>query len=60
MYGVAVADLGIAPSEVRKMTPHEIMAVVEAKTRHNKQNGLGEADLDELYNDYLEARGECD
>ena len=42
------------------MTPHEIMAVVEAKTRHNKQNGLGEADLDELYNDYLEARGECD
>jgi len=58
MYGVAVADLGIAPSEVRAMTPHEIMAVVDAKTRHNKVVS-NEADLEELYQDYLEARDGC-
>ena len=42
------------------MTPHEIMAVVEAKTRHTKGDKLSQSDMDELYQDYLEARDGCD
>jgi hypothetical protein len=36
MYGIAVADLGLSPSEVRQMTIGEICAIVYAKTRHQR------------------------
>lgn len=41
------------------MTPHEIMAVVSVKARNSEQAGLGESDMAELYDELMEARGEC-
>ena len=37
MYGIAVADLNLAPSEVRQMTPSEVYCILWAKTRHDKR-----------------------
>lgn len=45
LYGVAVGDLGIAPSEVRNMTAGEIYAVIDAKTRHTKKEIDDKAEL---------------
>ena len=46
--------MGIAPSEVRAMTPHEILAVIAIKTKDS--GGMSNGDLEELYRDYIEAR----
>jgi len=48
LYGIAVSDLSITPSEVRKMTLGEIQSVIWAKTRHNSNDDW----LEELYQDY--------
>lgn len=45
LYGVAVSDLGIAPSEVRQMTVGEIYAVIDARTRHDKEQQDDKAEL---------------
>jgi hypothetical protein len=36
VYGIAVADLGLQPSEVRQMTLGEIYAVMWARKRHEE------------------------
>jgi hypothetical protein len=51
MYGVAVFDLKLPPSEVLKMTVSEIQAVIWAATRNN---GSSSDHLEELYTDYHE------
>lgn len=53
---MAVGGLGIAPSEVRNMTPHEIVAVVKYKAGQGSGDSLSESDKDELYDMLMEAR----
>jgi hypothetical protein len=45
LYGVAVSDLSIAPSEVRNMTVGEIYSIIWARTRSDEP----ENDYEELY-----------
>jgi hypothetical protein len=45
LYGVAVSDLGISPSEVRNMTVGEIYSIIWARTRSDEP----ENDYEELY-----------
>lgn len=46
-YGIAVADLGLLPSEVRKMTIGEIQSIIWAKTRTQDEE-ISNEDLSKL------------
>ena len=53
VYGIAVANLGLAPSEVRKMTLGEIYAVMWAKTRDTEKEKQEES-MKGLYDKFQE------
>jgi len=58
IYGAAVLNLDLAPSEVRKMTIGEINAVVRAKVKaeDGASGNLSESNLKELYDDLQAAK----
>lgn len=52
---MAVNDLNLSPSEVRKMTIGEINAVIWARTR-NSEAEAKQNDLEELYTELMELK----